>query len=145
MRTTWLVILVVGMLAGCTVEPGDSDRFLGATTCKTGFSNRIDIHLSVASNDRSITAHLCDAIDVLLLGPATSQWQSIESSQEPILSVVPLPLPPPPRGGTHLIDLAERTGSTILSSVDLKTSCTNQAATCQTAAWAVRVTVVTQP
>jgi hypothetical protein len=143
MRTTWLIVLVVGVLAGCTTEAGDSNRSVGATTCKTGFSNQIDIHLSVADNRRSITAHLCNAIDVELTGPATSQWQSIESSQEPILSVVPLPLPAPPPGGTHLIYLAARTGSTTLSSVDLKTGCTNQPATCQTAAWAVRVTVAT--
>jgi hypothetical protein len=113
MRATWLIVLVIGMLVGCVAESGASSSVAGK--CNAGFSSRIDIHLSTGDNGRSITARLCNAIDVLLVGPQTSQWQSIESSDESILSVVPLPLPGPPPGGADLVYLAQRTGLTVPS------------------------------
>lgn len=143
MRAACLVVLVLGMLAGCVPESGAPGPSPAAGKCNAGFSSRVDIHLSVGDNRRSITAHLCNAIDVLLVGPSTSQWQSIESSNASVLSVVPLPLPGPPPGGAQVIYLADRTGSTVLSSVDLSTTCANQAATCRTAVWSVTVTAVT--
>ena len=130
MRASWLPVLAAALLAGCGAGPGALDAAPALSTCTTGYSNQIDIHLSNPDDGRSITANLCDAIDVVLLGRTSSQWQSIDSSDEGVLKVVPLPLPAPPPGGAHDIYLAQQTGTAVLSSVS---------PTCR---WSVTVTVV---
>jgi hypothetical protein len=137
-RATWLLVLIAGLLAGCVAEPGASPAVV--SICTTGYANRIDIHLSNPDNGRSSTAHLCDAIDVLLVGPPSSQWQSIDSSDEAVLMVLPLPLPAPPPGGAHDIYLAHQTGTTVLSSVNVTANpCASPG--CLAVHWSVRVTV----
>jgi hypothetical protein len=116
------------------------------TLCANPYSgqsaNHVDVQLMARDNNRKIAAHLCDWIVVLLVGPPSSQWQTVESSDDTILKVVPLPLHEPPPGGTNLVFEAERTGSAVLSSVGPSSICTNQTGACPTVRWAVTVTVV---
>jgi hypothetical protein len=89
-----------------------------------------------------MTVRLCTGIDVLLVGPPSSQWQSAESSDGAVLAVVPLPLPAPPPGGSHVIYLAEQTGTATLTSMGPSSACITETAACPTVRWAVKVTVV---
>jgi hypothetical protein len=101
-----------------------------------------NIPLTVSAHDRTVTAHLCEWIEVTLVGPPSSQWQSVQSSDDTILKIVPLPLPAPPPGGTRAVYEAERTGSAVLSSSGPSSLCTNQAAACPAVQWAVTIKVV---
>jgi hypothetical protein len=140
-RWIWSAVAIAGLLFACTAQPTTSQQALTRATCSTGYQSRVDIRLTVADNGRSITAHLCDVIDVYLVGPPSSQWQSIQSSDESVLSIVPLPLPAPPRGGANLVFIAQATGVAVLSSVGPSSSCTKQGA-CPPVQWTVGVTVV---
>jgi hypothetical protein len=141
MRASWLSILVAVLVAGCVADPGAASTSPAVSTCTTGYASRIDIRLSNSDNGRAITAHVCDAIDALLFGRTSSQWQSIDSSDEAVLKVVPLPLPAPPPGGAHDIYLAQQTGTAVLSSMGPSSQCTRQTVVCPTVRWSVRVTV----
>lgn len=145
----WLAVIAAGLLAACggadsAQRPSPSPL---ATTCGHPYSGQseidFDIHLTVSDHDRAITTHLCDWIDVLLIGPPSPQWQTVQSSDDAVLKIVPLPLPHPPPGGTNLVYEAERTGSAVLSSVGPSSNCTNQTAACPSVRWAVTVNVVT--
>jgi hypothetical protein len=139
-RARWLFILVAGLIAGCVAGPSAADALPAVITCTTGYANRIDVHLSNSDSGSPITAHLCDAIDVLLVGRPPSQWQSIDSSDETILKIVPLPVPAPPPGGAHDIYLAQHTGIAVLSSVNVTSNpCASPG--CPTVRWFVRITV----
>jgi hypothetical protein len=142
MRAAGLVLLTAGLLAGCVPEYGSPSSSVSPGTCTTGYSSESVIHLSVSDHDRSITTHLCYAIDVLLIGPPAIQWQTVQSSNEAILAILPLPLPAPPPGGTHEVYLAKRTGSASLSSVGLAADCPI-GGKCPANHWTVTVTVVT--
>jgi len=117
MRATCLVILAAGLLAGCVPEYGAPRSSPPADACTAGYSTEAVIHLSVDDQGRSITTQLCYAIDVLLVGPPAVRWQTVQSSNESVLAILPLPLPAPPPGGTHEVYFAKRTGSASLSSV----------------------------
>jgi hypothetical protein len=147
MRALWVAILVAGLLAGCGGGYTAQRPSPVATVCANPYSGQsathLDVQLMVRDNSRKVTAHLCDWIVVLLVGPPSSQWQTVQSSDDAILKVVPLPLHAPPPGGTNLVYEAERTGSAVLSSVGPSSTCANQAAVCAIVRWAVTVTVVT--
>ena len=118
-----------------------------AIECATPYSGESTTHgniqLAVHDSGSTITAHLCDWMEVLLLGPPSSQWQTVQSSDEAILKVVPLPLHGPPPGGTNIVYEAERTGTAVLSSVGPSSRCNSQTIACPNVRWAVTVKVVT--
>lgn len=111
------------------------------TTCTVASPIQIEIHLSVSDNGRSITTHQCDAIDVLLVGLPAAQWQTVQSSDEAVLAILPIPLPAPPPGGTHEVYGAKHAGSAVLSSVGVTAKCLTSATVCPAAHWAASVTV----
>ena len=141
MRVAGLVLLAAGLLVGCLPEYGSPTSSGSAGTCTTGYSSESVIHLTVSDQDRSITTHLCYAIDALLVGPPFGQWQTVQSSNEAILAILPLPLPPPPPRGTHEVYLAKTTGSAFLSSVGETVACP-LGGKCPVSDWAVTFTVV---
>jgi hypothetical protein len=146
-RTTGLLALLACLLLGCAPQHDARQTHLAipsppVTRCTTGYPNHTDVRLVVADNGRSITVGLCTGIDVLLIGPPSSQWQSAETSDAAVLTVVPLPLPAPPPGGSHLIYLAAQTGTAMLTSMGPSSACTTETAACPTVRWAVRITVV---
>jgi hypothetical protein len=142
MRARWLVILVAAFFTACSGPYGAQMPLPSASTCPTASSIQIEIHLSISDNGRSFTTHQCDAIDVLLVGPPATQWQTVQSSDEAALAILPIPLPAPPPGGTHEVYGAKRAGSAVLSSIGLTDKCSTSADACLAAHWAVSVTVV---
>jgi hypothetical protein len=141
MRRPWLLILVAGFFTACSGPYGAQVASPAGTTCTVTSAVQIEIHLSVSDNGRSITTHQCDAIDVLLAGPPAAQWQTVQSSDEAALAILPIPLPAPPPGGTHEVYRAQQAGSAVLSSVGVTAKCLTSAAACPAAHWAVTVTV----
>jgi hypothetical protein len=146
MRAAWLGVLAVVLVAGCAGADAAQKQTPLATVCANPYSGQtpthVEIQLSVRDNDSTVTAHLCNWISVSLVGPPSSQWQSVQSSDDAILKVVPLPLHAPPPGGTDLVLEAERTGSAVLSSMGPSSACTSQTTACPNIRWAVTVNVV---
>jgi hypothetical protein len=140
-RSTCLVLVVAGLVAACGMV-GTSQAPTpapAAVACTTGYSaqSRV-INLSVADNGRSITAHLCDAIWIILTGSPSRPWLFAQSSNPAVLAVVPLPLPSDANG----VYLAKRTGAAELSSTTAIPPCTPTATCPPPAHWTVGVTVV---
>jgi hypothetical protein len=162
-RATSLALLAVGLIGACTegqatASPSPVARSYAtasptpvAAACIDSYSSsgltfaHVNIPLTVKDNGRSVTAHLCDWIDVLLVG----HWSTVQSSDETLLKVVPLPLHEPPPGGTNLVYEAERTGSAVLSSVSLAVAAcpptlpTAEQTVCLGFRWSATVTVLT--
>jgi hypothetical protein len=113
-----------------------------AATCTTGYSAQSPvINLSVADSGRSISAHICDVIWIVLTGSPSQQWLFAQSSDPAVLAVVPLPLPHPPNGA-EAVYLAKKTGVAELSSTTAIPPCAPIATCPPPARWNVAVTVV---
>lgn len=144
MRSTCLVLIVAGLVAGCGMV-GTSDAPTPATAagaCTTGYSAQSPvINLSVTDNGRSITAHLCDTIWMVLTGSPPQPWLFVQSSDPTVLAVVPLPLPHPPIG-IEAVYLATKTGRAELSSTTAIPPCAPIATCPPPAQWSVDVNVV---
>jgi len=110
-----------------------------SSACPLGDTIRVDISLGLADNGRSVTAHLCAVIavhvDDLSARSPTSSWRQIQSSDDAVLTIVPLPLP----AGDYWFQ-AKRTGSADLFAEDPTTPC--PASGCSTVGWRVHVTFV---
>jgi len=143
-RSTCLVLVVAGLVAACGMV-GTSHAPTPAPTavaCTSGYSAQSPVvNLSVTDNGRSITAHLCDAIWIVLTGSPPQPWLFVQSSDPMVLSVVPLPLPHPPNG-TEAVYLARNTGAAELSSTTAIPPCAPIATCPPPANWTVGVTVV---
>ncbi|HEY1420599.1 MAG TPA: hypothetical protein VGG90_07805 [Candidatus Dormibacteraeota bacterium] len=141
-RATVLVILAAGLLAACgygSAAPASH----APSTCSGGYSsNSPVINLAVRDNGRSIVAHPCDSIWVVLAGPSDPAWEFVQTSDPGIVAVVPLPLPHPPDGGIEAVFLAKRTGVAELSSYRPAMACPAGAMCLPPPRWAVSVTVV---
>lgn len=103
-----------------------------SSDCPSDNSFTVDIYLIESDNGRSITVHLCSVISVRLFDS-----QGIQSSDQAVLAILPLPLPAPPLGGAYDWFEAKRTGLADLSSEPRTAPC--NAAFCH---WKVHVTVV---
>ena len=139
MRMALIAIFVIGSVGACTLPKLSQPTSSVIKTCATGYSPSAPvIHLSVSDNGRSVTARLCTSLSISLLGQPPGQWATVQSSDEATLAIVPLPLAPPPPGGTFEIYLAERTGSAVLSSA----RCQTDGSACPVTRWKVTVTVL---
>jgi len=137
-----LAVLVAGLLAGCG-PAAVSQTSTRSGACTAGYSSQSPvINLSGIDDGHSITAHLCDAISVVLAGTQPVEWQFVQSSDESVLSVVPLPLPHPTGGGTEAVYLANLTGTAVLSADAVSLPCVPQANCPTPAHWQVTVTVM---
>jgi len=134
-----VALVVIALLSSCTTEQTSQTTSGLGNSCTTGYSSgQPVIHLSARDSGRHVSAHVCNSIDVLLVG----SWGTVQSSDEATLALVPLPHPPLPSGSTFEVFLVKRTGSAALSSIspavtdhpDRKYAATQ---------WAVTVTVVT--
>lgn len=138
-RATGLAVLVAGLVAGCVPDNGVPTPSPAPSRCTSGYSSQLVLHLAVGDNGHPITTRLCYAIDVLLVGPPSVQWGTVQTSNATILALLPFPLAPPPPGGTHEVYLAESTGSAVLSSVGASVAVCP--INCAPAHWAVSITV----
>jgi len=143
MPRTWVALVVIALLSSCTTDQTNQTTSGLGNSCTTGYSSgQPVIHLSAKDNGRHVSAHVCNSIDVLLVGSTDNGWGTVQSSDEATLALVPLPHPPLPSGSTFEVFLVKRTGSAALSSIspavtdhpDRKYAATQ---------WAVTVTVVT--
>ena len=138
-----LALAVGCLLAGCG---GSTPQIQGAKSCTTGYSAAHGvIQVAVADNGRSLAVPLCDSISAVLAGSPSSQWQTIQSSDERVLEVVPLPLPAPPPGGTRAVYLAKATGTGTLVSAGPDLRCANPVGICPIVRWMVKITVIAGP
>jgi hypothetical protein len=143
-RSICLVLVVAGLVAACGMV-GTSHAPTPAptaVTCTTGYSAQSPvINLSVADNGRSITAHLCDVIWIVLTGSPSQPWLFVQSSDTTVLAVVPLPLPYLPNGA-EAVYLARKTGAAELSSSTAIPPCAPIATCPPPAHWTVDLIVV---
>lgn len=74
--------------------------------------------IGIADNGRTYDMVTCQAVDVVLAHPGSDgcRWSQIESSDEAILKVFPLPLPAPPPGGVDEAWIASAPGQATLTS-----------------------------
>jgi hypothetical protein len=144
-RTIYLALAAAGLIAACGVVPTSAEPTPtpAAVSCTTGYSAQSPvINLSVADNGRSVRAHPCDVIWIVLTGSETQPWTFVQSSDSAILEVVPLPLPHP-LNGTEAVYLARRTGTAQLMSTTAIPPCAPIATCPPPAQWTVSVTVGT--
>ncbi|HXC75613.1 MAG TPA: hypothetical protein VNU19_01035 [Candidatus Acidoferrum sp.] len=144
MRSTCLVLFVAGLVAACGMTETSQvpTPARAAVACTTGYSAQSPvINLSVTDSGRSITAHLCDAIWIVLAGSPPQPWLFVQSSDPTVLAVVPLPLAHPPNG-TEAVYLARKIGAAELSSTTAIPPCTPIATCPPPAQWSVAVTVL---
>jgi hypothetical protein len=93
--------------------------------------------IDVSDNGRGYSMAPCQALEVLLRvdsEQAGCRWTDVESSDDAVLRVLPIPLPLPPAGGTNIAYIAVATGHASLTS----------SLTCPSGAahdWAVTVSV----
>jgi hypothetical protein len=119
MRRTAVALLATAVLAACsgsTPAAASSSPHLEnpsptSSACPLGNPIGVDITLNAGDNGRSLTAHLCAVISVRLYDS-----QGIQSSDDAVLAILPLPLPAPPPGGAYNWFQAKRTGSADLTS-----------------------------
>lgn len=93
--------------------------------------------LTVDDDGRSYEMAPCQAVWAQLLHPAHDgcQWTTVESSDARILAILPVPLPPPPDGGTSEIYEPTSLGRAQLSS---SLSCSTSG---EQARWSVTIEV----
>lgn len=74
--------------------------------------------LRVEDNGRSYRMGRCQAVDVLLLhaAPDGCSWSTVQTSDSSVMALVPVPLTPPPKGGTHEMYRAMSRGHAYLTS-----------------------------
>jgi len=92
--------------------------------------------LRVEDNGKTYTMVSCQALDALLLHPGRDgcRWTTVQSSDETVLAILPIPFPAPPEGGTNEAYIALTSGHATLTS----------SLACQSgvsARWAVTVSV----
>jgi hypothetical protein len=92
-------------------------------TVSTGDLCQVQAHiysfpLRVEDNGRRYRMGRCQTVDVLLLHAASDgcSWSTVQTSDSSVVAIVPVPLPPPPRGGTHEIYRATSPGHAYLTS-----------------------------
>lgn len=143
------------VIAGCgssspavtsaTAQPSATARG-AATTITTaagcpggnGASGSIELFpLDVSDNGRAFSMVRCQALEVLLRrsgDQAGCRWSDVQTSDEAVLRVLPIPLPLPPDGGTNLAFTAVAPGEATLTS---SLACTSGVSEL----WSVTVTV----
>lgn len=155
MRATSLSLLAVGLLGACTwggghataspspaASPVAASPSPVAEACVDSYAGSgltfapVNILVTIKDNGRTVTAHLCDWLEITL-GPSATQWQSIQSTDDTTLQIVPLPLHSPPPGGVYEVYEAERVGS-----VNLWSSLCPFGLACPPTSWVVKVNVV---
>lgn len=89
---------------------------------QTQSSNAIQLFpIGLADNGRTYDMAVCQAVDVVLSHPGTDgcKWTQLQSSDDTVLKVFPLPLPSPPQGGVNEAWIAGAPGqATLTSSLD---------------------------
>ncbi len=141
------------LLAGCgsrtgtTPTPSAASLSSGAIQVTTAPScpgqqqqggQAIDLFpLGVTDNGRSYSLVRCQAVDALLLHPNDDgcRWTTVQSSNEAVVAILPIPLPLPPGGSTNEAFIADAPGQATLSSSLVCSSDTPQQ-------WAVTLTVL---
>jgi hypothetical protein len=130
-----LLVMMVVALVGCSSNGGTTPV---ATTAPILSPNAIPITvttgadcqapevghpfetfpLAVQDNGRTYRLVRCQALGVLLLhgGNDGCRWTTVESSDEAVLAIAPIPLPAPPTGATYEDYRATAPGQATLSS-----------------------------
>jgi len=94
-------------------------RITTAPHCPGQQDNEIDLWpLGVADNGRTYTMVRCQAVDALLLHTKADgcRWTTVQSSDEAVVAILPIPLPLPPGGSTNEAYIAAAPGHSTLSS-----------------------------
>lgn len=125
------------LLAGCgahsnapPVDTGGAASQSHATTsfkvtsnldCPAQAQSRNSIQLfpiGLSDNGRTYDMVDCQAVEVVLAHPGTDgcQWTQIQTSNDIVLKILPLPLPSPPPGGVNEAWIANEPGQATLTS-----------------------------
>ncbi len=122
------------LLAGCgssrgtTPTPSATSLTAGAIQVTTSpncpgqrqqNSNEVDLFpLGVADSGRTYSLVRCQAVDALLLHPSEDgcRWTTVQSGDDAVVAILPIPLPLPPGGSTNEAYIAVAPGHATLSS-----------------------------
>jgi hypothetical protein len=102
-----------------TSQAATTYKVTSSLDCQGQSSNSVQLFpIGLADNGRTYQMVNCQAIEVVLSHPGTDgcQWAQIQTSNNAVLAVLPLPLPSPPPGGVNEAWIAKAPGQATLTS-----------------------------